>query len=110
MKRYGFLIGIRPEDIPEYKRLHAEVWPEVLAQIRRCHISNYSIFLREPENLLFGYYEYHGEDHAADMAAMAEDPKTQAWWAICNPMQAPLETRRTGEWWAEMEPVFLMEK
>lgn len=110
MKRYGFVIGIRPEDIPEYKRLHADVWPEVLAQIRRCHIQNYSIFLREPENLLFGYYEYHGADHAADMATMGDDAKTQAWWAICNPMQDPLETRREGEWWAEMEPVFLMEK
>ena len=110
MKRYGFLIGIRPEDIPEYKRLHADVWPEVLEQIRKSHIRNYSIFLREPENLLFGYYEYHGEDHAADMARMAEDPKTREWWAVCGPKQLPLESRAEGEWWAEMEPVFLMEK
>ena len=110
MKRYGFLIGLKPERIAEYKRVHAAVWPEVLDQIRRCNIRNYSIFLREPENLLFGYYEYHGDDHAADMAAMAEDPKTQEWWDICMPMQAPLETREEGDWWAEMEPVFLMEE
>lgn len=109
MKRYGFLIGLKPEHIPEYKRLHADVWPDVLAQIRNSNVRNYSIFLREPENLLFAYYEYHGTDHDGDMAKMAEDPKTQEWWKICGPMQAPLNTRSTGEWWAKMEHVFLME-
>ena len=34
------------------------------------------------------------------MATMAADPKTQEWWAIMEPMQQPLETRRPGEWWA----------
>ena len=106
MRRYGFLIGIKPDDIAEYKRLHADVWSDVLAQIQRSHIRNYSIFLREPENLLFGYYEYHGKDHAADMAAMAADPRTQEWWAVCMPKQAPLDTRKGGEWWAEMDLVF----
>ena len=38
---------------------------------------NYTIFLREPENLLFGYFEYHGDNWAADAAKMAADPKTQ---------------------------------
>ena len=110
MKRFGFLIGLKADQISEYKQLHADVWPKVLDQIRRCHIRNYSIFLREPENLLFGYYEYHGDDHEADMEKMAADKTTQDWWALCMPMQSPLETRKDGEWWAEMESVFLMEK
>ncbi len=109
MKRYGFVIGVRPERLEEYRRVHADVWPDVLDQIRRSNIRNYSIFLREPENLLFGYYEYHGEDHDADMAAMAKDPRTREWWELCSPMQQPLETRAEGEWWAGMESVFLME-
>jgi hypothetical protein len=28
MKRMGFVIGIHPERIEEYKRLHANVWPD----------------------------------------------------------------------------------
>ena len=40
------------------------------------------------------------------MAAMAADPKTQEWWAIMKPMQAPLDTRAPGEWWADMEECF----
>ncbi len=106
MKRYGAVIGLSGEAIAEYKRLHADVWPAVLEQIRASNIKNYTIFLREPENLLFAYYEYHGTDHAADMAKMAEDPNTQRWWDVCMPIQRPLDTRREGEWWAPMEDVF----
>ena len=106
MKRYGFIIGLKPEAIAEYKRVHADVWPDVLKQIKASKIANYSIFLREPENLLFAYYEYHGDDWAADMKAMAADPATQDWWKICDPMQSPLSTKLEGEWWASMEEVF----
>ncbi len=106
MKRMGMVIGIKPERIAEYKRTHAAVWPEVLAKISDCNIRNYTIFLREPENLLFGYFEYHGDDWAADAAKMAADPRTQDWWAIHEPMQAPLDTRKEGEWWAFAEEVF----
>ena len=106
MQRMAMVIGIRPEKIPEYKRLHAETWPEILAMISACGIRNYSIYLREPENLLFGYWEYHGDDFEADAVKMAADPKTQEWWDICMPMQVPLETRAEGEWWAMMEEVF----
>ena len=106
MQRMGSVLGIKPEAIAEYKRIHAEVWPEVLATISACGIRNYTIFLKEPENLMFSYFEYHGTDFAADSARMAADPTTQEWWAICMPMQAPLETRKEGEWWASMEDVF----
>jgi len=106
MQRYGSMIGLKPEAIAEYKRLHAAVWPEVLKQIAGSNIRNYSIYLKEPENVMFAYYEYHGTDHDADMKAMAADPKTQEWWAVCSPLQAPLDTRKPGEWWAGMEEVF----
>ena len=106
MQRYGSVIGLNAEAIAEYKRIHADVWPDVLAQIARSNIRNYSIFLKEPENLLFSYFEYHGTDYAADMAAMAADRRTQEWWDVCMPMQVPLETRKDGEWWASMPEVF----
>jgi L-rhamnose mutarotase len=101
MKRMGMVIGIKPERIAEYKKTHAAVWPEVLAKISDCNMRNYTIFLREPENLLFGYFEYHGADWAADSAKMAADPKTQEWWAIHNPMQTPLPpaTKAIGGPW-----------
>jgi L-rhamnose mutarotase len=56
--------------------------------------------LSAPENLLFAYWEYHGEDWAADAKKMAADKRTQDWWAIRDPMQEPLASRKAGEWWA----------
>jgi L-rhamnose mutarotase len=106
MQRMGMVIGIHPEHVVEYRRLHAAVWPRVLERIALSKLRNYSIFLREPENLLFGYWEYHGDDFGADMAAIAADPDTQAWWALCGPCQRPLASRQAHEHWAPMEQVF----
>ena len=106
MTRYSSILGIRPDHIAEYKRLHAAVWPEVLKQIKASNITNYSIYLREPENLMFAYFEYTGTDYDADMARIAADPKTQEWWAVCMPLQKPLDTLKPGEWWGPMEEVF----
>ena len=104
MTRYGMVLGLKPEEEERYKKYHAEAWPGVLAMIHKCSIRNYSIFLKD--HTLFGYFEYVGEDYAADMARMAADKTTQEWWAIMEPMQLPLPTRKEGEWWAAMEEVF----
>ncbi len=104
MKRYGMAVKIKPENLDEYKRLHAEVWPDVLKMIGQCNIRNYSIF--HHDGYLVGYFEYVGTDFDADMAKMAADPTTQKWWDLCKPCHQPLETRAEGEWWAEMEEVF----
>lgn len=109
MQRYGSVIGLRPDKIGEYKKLHAAVWPDVLKIIKDCHIQNYSIYLRSmPDGnyYLFSYFEYTGHDFAADMAKMAADPMTQKWWAVCKPCQQPLADRGPAEWWADMKEVF----
>jgi L-rhamnose mutarotase len=104
MQRIGQLIGVKPEAIEEYERLHAQVWPEVLDMIHACNIRNYTIFRHD--TTLFAYFEYVGNDFAADMAKMAADPKTQEWWTYTDPLQEPLPTRGTGEWWTTMRAVF----
>jgi len=104
MKRFGQIIKIRPEHFERYKKYHAAVWPEVLEQIKKSNIRNYSIFHRN--GLLYAYFEYTGTDFTADMSRMAADPKTQEWWAVMEPMQEPLADRKTGEWWADMDEVF----
>lgn len=104
VQRFGSVIKVKPEKLEEYKRLHAEPWPEILATITACNIRNYSIYYKD--GFLFSYFEYVGEDFAADAAKMAADPKTQEWWTYTDPCQEPLETRAPGEWWARMEEVF----
>jgi L-rhamnose mutarotase len=73
----GLCNRLRPEKAEEYEALHAVAWPGVLATITSCSIRNFSIFLRTPENLLFAYWEYHGDDFAADMRKMTADPITR---------------------------------
>lgn len=111
MQRFGSIIRLKPEKYEEYKQLHANVWPEVAAMIEACNIHNYSIY--HWNGLLFSYFEYIGEDLAADMAKMADDPKTREWWAVCDPCQQPVQGNSTGSiegnWWTGMEELFHQE-
>ena len=107
MKRCGMVIGVRPEKLAEYKRLHAAVWPEITRLLSEAHVRNYSIFRKD--DLLFGYLEYHGADIATDFARMNAQPIVQEWYRLCEPCQRPFETRKEGEWWADMEEFFHMD-
>ena len=91
------MIGLRPEKKDRYTDLHAHPWPEINAMIKQCNIRNYSIYETELDGkvYLFSYFEYVGDDFAADMAKMAADPVTQQWWEGCKPCQAPLADRAT---------------
>jgi L-rhamnose mutarotase len=104
MRRFGRVIGLKPEDREEYERIHAAVWPGVLQTIAACNIRNYSIF--RYGDLLIAYFEYHGDDWEADQATMAADPVTRDWWKITDPMQQPVPERAEGEWWHDLPEVF----
>ena len=109
MKHYGAVVGVKPEQVARYQELHAAVWPEVLAIIRRSQIQNYSIYLRtlaDGRPYLFSYFEYVGDDFAADMARMIDDPITQRWWAECVPCLELLPDRAPGEVWSPLQEVF----
>ena len=100
VQRMGRVIGIKPEGIARYKKLHADPWPDTIQRLKERNIQNFSIFLREPENLLFSYWEYTGSDFAADFAHKTNDTRSQEWWDLTDPLQAPLESRRKDEWWS----------
>jgi L-rhamnose mutarotase len=104
VKRYGSIVRVRPEKYAEYQRLHAAAWPGVLQRLTASHIGNYSIYHRE--GWLFSYFEYSGDDFAADTAAIAADPITQDWWAVCIPCLQPLDSSPEDEVWAPMEEIF----
>lgn len=53
MKRYGSVLGLKPEAVADYVRVHAAVWPDVLKQIRNSNIRNYSIFLSSRKTCCF---------------------------------------------------------
>ena len=106
MKRYGMVIKVKPEGLEEYKRLHANPWPEVDQILFNKGIRNFSIF--EKDYILFGYFEFLGDDIAAAFKSMEDYPIYREWLTLCDPLQEPLPTRKTGEWWAYMEQVYFL--
>lgn len=105
VQRFGMVNRIRPEALNRYLELHAAGHPGVRDLLVKYHIRNFSIFLQQigSDWFEFGYYEYTGDDHAADMAALAAEPRNLAWLRDCDPMQHPLEG---AEGWTVMEPIY----
>lgn len=106
VKRVGMVVGLKPEMIDEYKRLHADDHPGVRDLLSKYHMHNFSIFLQKmPDGKWyeFGYYEYTGDDFEGDMAKMDAEPRIIEWLKQCDPMQEPLPG---NESWQEMERVY----
>lgn len=100
------VIGMKPSEISRYRALHADSHPGVRELLVKYHIHNFSIFIHTLEDgkaYLFGYYEYCGEDYAADMARLSEEPANLAWLQQTDPCQIPLAGETS---WALMERVF----
>ena len=104
-KRVGMVVGIKPEAIEEYKRLHDDGEPGVRDLLNKYHMHNFSIYLTEIDGKWyeFGYYEYTGKNFEADMAELAKEQRNIDWLKTCDPMQLPLKGE-TG--WREMELVY----
>jgi L-rhamnose mutarotase len=99
--RFGMVARLRPELREEYLELHRAVWPQVEATITDCGIRNFTIFVRH--DVIFGYYEYVGDDYEADQARMAQDPATQEWWSRTAPCQLPFTDGSDAPNWEPLD-------
>jgi L-rhamnose mutarotase len=70
MERVGFVMRLLPGAEDEYRRRHADVWPEMLAELKAAGAANYSIFLRGED--LFGYLEVDDLDRFRAYLASSE--------------------------------------
>jgi len=92
---------LRPELREEYLGLHRAVWPQVEATITDCGIRNFTIFVTG--EVIFGYFEYVGDDYDADQARMALDPVTQEWWSRTGPCQLPFHPDSDAPNWEPLD-------
>ena len=104
MQRKAMVIGIKPDRIEEYKKYHANPWPEVLETISKGNVKNFSIFIFE--TTLFGYFEYHGKDLEGDMKKWGQNSKMREWWDIHIPMLQPLDKSKREDGWIYLEEIF----
>jgi L-rhamnose mutarotase len=104
MQRVAFLLRLLPGTESAYDKAHAEVWPEMLALLKRAGISEYSIFRRD--QLLF--LTMHVEDFDQVWARIEADPVNTKWQQAMSPYFAPLDPLRPGERLPMMREIFYM--
>jgi L-rhamnose mutarotase len=80
----GIHTRLKPGVVERYERYHTEVWPDVLAAIRRAGITKYLIFRDGLD--LFHYIEC--EDYDRAIGELADDPVNIKWQAEMAPMMA----------------------
>jgi L-rhamnose mutarotase len=67
-----------PGSEQEYKKRHDEIWPELSALLKQVGICEYSIFLDEKTNDLFGFLRTDNQDMLDNLPA---NSIIQKWWA-----------------------------
>jgi L-rhamnose mutarotase len=93
MIRRAFKMQLHRGFEEEYKKRHANLWPELQELLKKSGISEYSIFLDESTNSLFGVMQV---ENPALLQRMPEHPVMKKWWAYMrdimdtNPDNSPV--------------------
>jgi L-rhamnose mutarotase len=101
--RVCFTLQVAPEHLAEYRRRHAEVWPEMLTALRDAGWRDYSLFLRD-DGLLVGYFTT--DDLDAAQAAMDATDINRRWQAEVAPFFADLPGGRADRGMRVLDEVF----
>ncbi len=90
--KVAFKMKLLPGFATEYKKRHAEIWPELSALLKENGISDYSIFLDEETNILFAVQQQNGKSSQN----LGDTEIVKRWWAYMadimetNPDHSPI--------------------
>ena len=93
MRKIALVMKLKPGFEAEYKRRHDALWPEMADMLHEYGGHNYSIFIDEETNILFGVQKVAGEQSSQDMGV---NPVVARWWAFMkdimetNPDNSPV--------------------
>ena len=93
MERVAFKMKIYNGAEEEYKKRHDEIWPELKELLKRTGIHDYSIFLDESTNNLFGVLKI---ENAEALTTLPANAVMQKWWTYmkdlmeCNDDNSPI--------------------
>jgi L-rhamnose mutarotase len=104
MQRMAFQLRIREGKTAEYDEAHRDVWPELLAELQRFGVRDYSIFRRGQE--LFLYLRV--PDTAKLLHDLAGSEINARWQQRMAPIFEPVPSLQPGEQIALMQEVFFM--
>lgn len=77
MKRIAFKMFLNEGCKEEYVKRHDEIWPELKVLLKESGIADYSIFLDEETNVLFGVLNCNNELAYENLSL---HPIMQKWW------------------------------
>jgi L-rhamnose mutarotase len=95
----GFKMKLYPGMKEEYERRHNALWPEMRDMIHEYGGKNYTIFLDEETDTLFGYIELESEERWAESA---NTEICRKWWHFMadimetNPDESPVSVDLTN--------------
>ena len=103
-QRYAMAVRLKKEKREFYIENHANVWPEVLEELKKVSVKNYSIYLKE--DFMFGYLEYAGNDFDGDMIEMQKIPIVDKWTKLMISCFTPFPNNEDNESWVMMDEIF----
>ena len=103
-QRYAMAVRLKKEKRDFYIKNHANVWPEILEELKKINVKNYSIYLKE--DFMFGYLEYDGNDFDSDMATMQKIPMVEKWTKLMIDCFKPFPNNDENDSWVMMEEIF----
>src|SRR5262245_60007397 len=93
MERVAFKMKLNKGQEAEYKKRHDELWPELEQLLKTTGVQEYSIFLDEETNSLFGILKI---EQPVKLDELPSQPVMKKWWAYMkdimesNPDNSPI--------------------
>ena len=77
MERVAFKMKLLEGQEDEYKKRHDILWPELKTLLKKTGIEDYSIFLDQETNILFGVLKV---ENALRLDELPNHPVMKKWW------------------------------
>ena len=103
--RVCFRSAVEPRHLDEYRRKHAQVWPEMLRELKKAGWNNYTLHLGD-DGLLIGIVECDSLDAARARMALTE--VNGRWQAEMATLFPPSDTK-PDDGFMVMDEVFNLE-
>ena len=93
MQRVAFKMKLFDGCEDEYKKRHDAIWPELKTLLKETGVEDYSIFLDEKNNILFGVLKI---ENALKLDELPHHPVMKKWWSYMkdimesNPDDSPV--------------------
>ena len=107
MKSFSIMFLLKDDvlSIEKYKQYHAEVWPEVVSELRNIGISKLKVFLQGRQ--VFVYHEVPDNfDIRRDIGRYMESQKARDWDALMRELRDLGDEPGPEQWPESMEPIF----